>query len=343
MRKPIPLLAVLACMIQAGSASAAEPAPSAPTAAPGAPDEDARDITQPVEPVGADITPDEKLRFEDDKPPKRPWEVGAAINVHRLARQNDLAGAARNKQVNYLDIFGSYDITPNDSVMLQWGFYERFMADNGETGFRTDDILLSYTRRFALPYEIGLKITPSFTIPISFASRKASTITDARLLAKVDRKFGDFDLAFGTYGVYSLSRYRSMEGGAANSHYSAAVYLNGEYNVPFHRPLSTGLYVRTGYSWQHDVRNSEDNPLPYRQPVDDPQFDGQPVQQTYGGQLYARYDFPELFDAKTDFTVGYGMGSPVLGYTSINHDGVSRLYLGWRHTSQFYMTLSARY
>jgi hypothetical protein len=77
--------------------------------------------------------------------------------------------------------------------------------------------------------------------------------------------------------------------------------------------------------------------------VQDPQFNGQPVQQAYGGEVFLRYSPPPFARIHTDISAAYAQGDPTLGYTSILHDGVSHIYPFWRQTSEFYFTIAARY
>ncbi len=69
----------------------------------------------------------------------------------------------------------------------------------------------------------------------------------------------------------------------------------------------------------------------------------QPMQQSYGGEVYIRYAFPNLMGAKTDLTVAVANGDPTLGYGSTLHDGVEHIYGAFRQTAEFYAVFGARY
>jgi hypothetical protein len=68
------------------------------------------------------------------------------------------------------------------------------------------------------------------------------------------------------------------------------------------------------------------------------------MSQSYGGELFARWEFPSYQGLASDLTLSYGEGDPTLGYTSVLHDGVRNPYFGFnRHVSEVYLALSARY
>ena len=71
--------------------------------------------------------------------------VGVGAEYHRLFIQNDLEGAAANKNLMVYSAYVEVDPTPNDRIKLRSFLYERFLADPGETGLRTDDLILQYT------------------------------------------------------------------------------------------------------------------------------------------------------------------------------------------------------
>jgi hypothetical protein len=283
---------------------------------------------------------------EGQGPPKK-WEVGAAAQTHRLLRQedlNNLGAVGRNKNLLYYYVYGSYDFTPKDSVTIQYGLYQRFLADGGETGFRSDDVVGTYARSFDLPAKINMNLSGSLSIPTSWYAQRASIITEPRLGASFDRAFGDLNIGFRTYFTYTIARYKTLDNGAsANNKFSWSQWLDFEYTMPFHRNLSAGVMFFNGYVWLYDVGHDVNTPnQQYYGAVADASID-QPMQQSYGGHIYGRYSLPALAGVKTSVTLGLGQGSPVMGYTSINHDGVRQVYGFWRQTSQVWLGLAARY
>jgi hypothetical protein len=52
---------------------------------------------------------------------------------------------------------------------------------------------------------------------------------------------------------------------------------------------------------------------------------------------------PTLMGFKPDVTLAYAMGDPTVGYSSVLHDGVGHVYLGYRQNSEVYLSLAVRY
>ena len=270
---------------------------------------------------------------------KKKWELYAVFETHRLVRQNDLGGDAPNKTFNFFYVYPHYDITDRDRVSLRAGFYERFVADQGETGLRFDDLVFAYTRFIPLPAEFMLRITGSLTAPTSFGSKLAGIVTVPRLGARIDRQFGRVTALLIGYGEYYVAKYRTAVGGNPNPQWHTATVADVEYRVPVIEKLSLGLSASTGWTWYYGVDSTNAGPT-----VGDSQFSKQPVQQSYGAEVYARYDLPDWEGLRSDITLSYGQGDPTLGYTSVLHDGARHLYYGFnRHVSEVYLALAARY
>src|SRR4051794_13740857 len=130
------------------------------------------------------------------------WQIYGVFETHRLVRQSDLGGDAPNKTFNFGYLYPSYDITPRDRVSIRAGFYQRFVADQGETGIRLDDTVFAYTRFIPLPEEIMLRVGGWVTAPTSFDSKKAGIVTVPRLLLRADKYFGRVGVKAITYGEY---------------------------------------------------------------------------------------------------------------------------------------------
>lgn len=291
---------------------------------------------------GTGLSPD---RIEDAKKDVKPWEIGASWETHRLIRQEDLNGAGSSKVFNLVFFSARYDITDKDRVSVSWGLFQRFLADDGETGFRGTDITLAYTRLVPLPEKLTLRITPSTTIPVSFYSQKASNITSPGLSLTLSRKFGDLNIDARLSAGAFIDHYASAEGGSPNAKYRAGGSLTAEYSMPFHRALSLGAAINDGYYWYYNPQNSGCQASVACQQgfVQDPQFSGQTMQQTYGGEIFVRYLLPSIMGFKSDATVAVANGDPSLGYASALHDGVVHPYLAYRQTAEVYGALSLRY
>jgi hypothetical protein len=267
------------------------------------------------------------------------WQIYGVFETHRLVRQSDLGGDAPNKTFNFMYLYPSYDITPKDRVSIRAGFYQRFLADQGETGLRLDDTVFAYTRFVPLPEEIMLRLGGWVTAPTSFDSKLAGIITVPRLSLRLDKFFGRVGVKAITYGEYYVAKYRTAAGGSPNPQTHYAALLEAEYRIPYIEKLFMGASIATGYTWYYGVDSPNAGPT-----VGDTQFTRQPVQQSYGGEIFARYEFPKWEGLMTDLTLAYAQGDPTLGYTSALHDGARHLYYGFnRHVSEVYAALSARY
>jgi hypothetical protein len=285
-------------------------------------------------------------------PSKKMWEVGISSEYHRLFIQNDLEGAAANKNLLVHAAYVEVDPTPHDKIRLRGFLYERFLSDPGESGVRSDDLILQYTHVQPLPYDMTLKPGGWVTFPTSFSSQKASSITSPRLYVALDKALGNWvHIEPRVSGDYYIVRYGSVENGSTpNTQWRAGVGLNAEVQMPFHPQLSIGADAGTAYYWYYRARAAQagnSNPS-FPGTVQDSTYKEQPVQQTYGFEAYARYDLsryrPEAAtDLHWDFTMSLANGDPAIGYSSAIHDGSLAVYWGFRTTSQVYAVLAARY
>lgn len=285
-------------------------------------------------------------------PAKKMWEVGISSEFHRLFVQNDLEGAAANKNLLVHAAYVEVDPTPADRIRLRGFLYERFLADPGETGFRSDDLILQYTHVQHLPYDLTLKPGAWITFPTSFTSQKASSITSPRIYVALDKALGNWvHIEPRTSADYYIVHYGTVENGATpNAQARYGIGINAEVQMPFHPALSIGADAGTAYYWYYKARASQagtNNPS-FPGTVQDSTFKDQPVQQTYGFEAYARYDLsryrPEkATDFHWDFTAAVANGDPAIGYSSAIHDGSLAVYWGFRTTAQVYAVLAARY
>ena len=306
--------------------------------------------------VGSTTTPRDQSDASGDvvarDPSKKIWEVGISSEYHRLFIQNDLEGAAANKNLMVYAASVEVDPTPKDRIRLRGFLYERFLADPGETGVRSDDLILSYTRYQPLPYEMTLKPGAWLTAPTSFTSQKASLITAPRLYVALDKAFGKWvHVEPRVSGDFYWVRYGTVDQGATpNTEARFGMGINAEVTMPFHPQLTIGADAGTAYyAYYHAIASQAGGGNPsFPGTVTDPNYVNQPVQQTYGFEVYARYDFsrfrPERAqDLHWDLTVSAANGDPAIGYASAIHDGSLAVYWGFRQTAQAYAVLAARY
>jgi hypothetical protein len=258
--------------------------------------------------------------------------------------QEDLAGSPKLFQL--IGVSGRYLITDHDTVSIFGGATEGFIADSGESGVRANDISLQYSHVFELPEKFRLRTAAGATLPISYYSRLAGNYTTPSLTVGLSRRFGDLSVSASVRGAYFFDQYRESgaqdsgsPGGSANTQFVAGGLLTAEYDVPFHRPLSFGLSLSDTYYWYY-------NPdVPCGPPGSPSACSGgtsgahQPMQQSYGGELFVRYVMPEIGGVKTDFTVAFGNSNP----NFVLHDGIVHPYFLYRDTAEVYFALGGRY
>lgn len=282
---------------------------------------------------------------------KRWWQVGSVFETHRLIRQDDLGGAARSKALNYVSLYAGIRPTPKDQIRVTGGFTQRFLADGGETGIRADDISLNYNHLFTLPGDVMVRPQVGNSFPISFESRLSGFITIPRASVLVMRNFLDNNL--NVYwrggGSYYFSKYKTALGrGSANPIANLSTSIGANYSMPFHNNLQVG--ANFGFAWwfNHEVEHGNDPTLaqqnpqnPGLQPTKDPQFAGQPMQQTYGGEVYIGYQLPNLLDTQSNLQLALSQGEATAN--NVIHDGNTNVYWAFRRSAQVYLALQVQY
>lgn len=268
------------------------------------------------------------------------WEVGGAWESHALLTQTDLEGAGSQRYFHYFYLYAFADLTARNRISVRGGAYERFLADQGESGWRLSDVSISYTRRIDLPWELELRLRGTITLPTSYSSQKITgQISAPTLTLLLDRKFGKYlSVDLRVFGTYYWNQYTTAAGGNPNSIVSFGGLLSAEFEMPFHPALSVGGELYTEYYLFYDANGATQYGT-----VTDSQFPTQPLQQIYGGELFARYTFPHFYGVKADLSVAYAQGDPSMGYTSINHDGLAHVYPYWRLNSEVYGVLTLAY
>jgi hypothetical protein len=289
---------------------------------------------------------------------EKSWEVGATFETHRLLRQDyNLEGTGDLKVFNVLFAVAKYSFSDYDTVLISGGGYEYFLADQGESGFRAADLSLAYSRLFLLPAKFRLHATVGATIPISYDSQLATNITSPSLSLSLARRFGDLAVEARITGRAFIDRCNtsgpigtscdqsggaSDVGGLPNVKYSAGGAISAEYDMPFYRPLSAGAALTDSYAWYYNVGDAPGGTT-FDGATSNPTTDGQPMQQSYGGEIFVRYVMPDISGFRSDLTVALANGDPSLGYPSVLHDGVVHPYLLYYNSAEVYAALSARY
>lgn len=296
-----------------------------------------------------------------DHAKQKPWEVAATYELHRLIRQEDLGGNGANKVFQLFGVSAKYLLTGHDILTLFGGATEGYLADSGETGARAQDISLQYAHIFELPQKLKLRAAASVTAPVSYFSQLASNITTPSVSGSLSRRFGNLALSATVRGAFFWDRYTSAAAlgdgstgassytgsGDANTKYVLGGLLSAEYDMPFHRPLSVGIALSDSYYWYYNVGQPPLNQGPQSAcgmpscgaTYNATQGPGQPWQQSYGGEIFARYVLPDLGGFKSDLTVALGNSNP----NFVLHDGIVHPYLLYRDTAEVYVALGGRY
>jgi hypothetical protein len=274
----------------------------------------------------------------------KPWEVGASWETHRMIRQDDLEGFGAQKVFNVFGLYARYDLTEHDRIGVRDFFQQEFIADQGETGLRSGDVTVTYTRTVPLPRQFTFSATGALSAPTSFESQKSSLITAPTVILQLDKRIGKYvGLSARAVGGVFLSKYAEAEGGQPNAKWRLSGTLEAEVTMPFHEPLSVGADIATGYVWLYNVQSGAPGVVGNGVTQDSQFPNGQPIQQSYGGELFVRYLLPNLAGIKSDISLALADGDPSLGYNSVLHDGVSQYYLFFRQTAEVYGTINLRY
>jgi hypothetical protein len=280
-----------------------------------------------------------------EKIEEKAWEVGGSFEAHHLVIQED-TNSARYKQFNVAGLYAQYDLSQYDRVRVRWFVDEYFLADQGETGFRLDDIFLQYARRVPLPHQFTLRLSVQTSIPTSFQSTLTSEITSPGFTISLEKKVGRYiDLNGHGGGTYLIDNYATALGGAQNAMANLNFGGGVDITMPFHEPLSIGFDGGTGYTWfyQPNTVHDPNTSVQANGTTADPQFSSQPISQTYFGEIYLRYILPTVFGVRSDVLVAYADGDPTIGSISVLHEGVGHFYGFFRDSSEVYAALSAAY
>ena len=267
----------------------------------------------------------------------------------------DSMGQARDKAVlhGYLHAFA--DITRNNRVSARIGFTQRFLADANESGARFDDIIVSYTRLVPLPWKLKFRIVASLALPTSYKSLKIyntyiSPTGTLRLSRRFEGKAGALELDFRLFAGGSFQKYNTDAGGNPNSRADFGGIISLEYEFWFLRSLSIGVDAYNDYVWYYDTGSAADPNMTRPIATADGTFRHQPVQQEWGGEVFVRYAAPKFAGIHVELTFAYFHGDPLLGYASVNNDGVARVFPSraalsseWGQSSGFYGALDVSY
>jgi hypothetical protein len=298
--------------------------------------------------------------------PGKNWQVSGAVEYHHLL-QSDFApgmavggppdpGNGLNQNVVYYDVSGYWEPTPLDRIWAEWAFVQRFMKNSGEdtcpsTG--PDDGIVAYRRTVPLPWGATMRVQPRVDVGLSCESIQYESLFAApRLGVSLERDFGPVNVSLETHGYWYIVKYTSYGGpsgnGLAGGLPTPEASLHGVLRVfvtmPFYKPLSAGVLATAAATWYHQVQGTNASVQQFGT-TSDPFVSDQPFQNTYGGEIFARYTFPTVNGVGSDLEVAYAAGDPsVTGYQSLLHDnGRASFDLFYRSVSEVFTALTVRY
>src|SRR5262249_51195466 len=156
------------------------------------------------------------------------------------------------------------------------GFYQRALADDGETGVRADDLVVSYTRLVPLPKAFDLRVGGSLSFPTSFISQKMSLIVAPTVSLQVDRTTWKwFWMSLRAFGRGYATRYTTAAGGNPNPGGEIGGLLSSEITMPFHKALVIGWDAFIAYEFYQNVTRVNDPNSQFFGIVQDPQYASQ--------------------------------------------------------------------
>jgi hypothetical protein len=254
------------------------------------------------------------------------WDVAATFETHGLLWKTN-TGCGKCKLFDYGTASVGLNLTRNDRLRVRMGVFQWLLADEGESGFRGTDLNLSYRHVFHLPWELSLRATAAVSFPTGFYSQKAGLYVAPSLSAVLSKTWRGLTVEASTFGLYNAMKANATEGGNANTWALVSVTLEIAYAFWFHPALELGVDGYTGWT-AHYFK---------------PQNQEQPVQQSYGGEVYLRYTFPPLGGAHFDLTAALADGDPTLGYLSRNIDGFTHFFINHYSTFEAYGAINLRY
>ncbi len=300
----------------------------------------------------ADVTPetvDRNIGSEDPNKGKTlltRFHAELGWEMHGLLVKNNLVGNGAETLFNYFYGNVTYDLTTNDKLSLTAGFERYALTDpNEDSGFRADDIVLAYNHHLALPWAVGMDLTGSLLAPTSFASYKEGLITSPRLKVGLEKVFFKYiTVNPRVFGEYYWQKYTTIQGGSTPNPIGRVGFaLSVSAELPQHRPLSAGVNLYTGYVWSYAPNGAPPIGDPNYGIENNPIYKTQPAQQSYGAEVYIRYDAKPIYGFSPSAQVAYAQGDPTAGYTSLLVDGVSRMFLYYPEASQVYGSFSVKY
>jgi hypothetical protein len=238
----------------------------------------------------------------------------------------------------YWQLFARPDVKPLPRLLpklktfVQLGFTQKFVAEQGETGFLFQDMApgATYTHKLEVPLFPGYKRDLAFLhrlyfyLPTSRASINQELYLAPRYFSRVSLAPIDklsLQLDFDTQYRFHRLPYRKGPGAPLNTRYVIGGVLRGEYTffaLPKWGELTAGLQGETAWSLRYSSSDGHDSPT----------SDQAPWFQSYGWATYVNYSPITSFI----FEVTLNHGGQVL------RDGIVNTFLGNRDETELQFT-----
>ena len=297
---------------------ATRPAPAKPAAAQPA-------AAQPASGQGGNEQSNAILGTESSQSTEgKNWSINALFETHWLVIRDN---QPKNDVYSFMYLLGSYDITKKDRIALRLDATQRYLVDQGESGFLMGETRLYYSRAFDFKLfgqQFDGRGSFYFTFPTSKLTQKEGNISKPTVVISVSK-----ELPFGLTLVakpdsrYNWCKYAELEGGGANVRWNVGYDLLAIYQLPGPAWLhSASVGVGWGQEWFDKYPSREGY--------------SQPWNWQYYWDLFLGYEVLTK-PIGLDFYLSLSSGKSVL------EDGVFRFYWTNRHETEMYFSIFARY
>lgn len=339
---PAPAVEAPGPAVEAPSPAVEAPAPAAEAPAPAAEAPPPAPAKEPAPPVAASAEKDKEKEKDPQKAQlvrnigesgasdDRHWFVSASLELRMLAISDE---DPANDRLMVYAIRGGYGLLPGLSLFGALSLNQRFVAEEGESGFLFNDLqlALNYNQTLKVPlpalgdHDLSLTHRAGFYLPTSRRSQANDIYLVPELLERarinlVDRLYFGVDLI----GRYQISQYAEGAGPGAPplTQLLMAGSLAVEYNVLESERfgfVTVGADLSSIYRLRYAARDSSEQVR---------------WKQSYGWSLYGVYA-PYPFLA---FTALLYTGDDV-----VRADGARRIEFLDRDSSQLIFNITARY
>jgi hypothetical protein len=265
-----------------------------------------------------------------EAPPKKKWSVNASSQYRQLAVSDP---DPANDRVLLWTLGGSVEAFPGGKVFARFGLQERFVAEQGESGwkFRDSALGLSYNTPISLgnERELGLGHKLTFTLPTSRASSKQDLYfaTGYSLTASYEIVHG-LSLAVIPDARHRWHQYAERAGydGVMNIQWEVGLHAGLDWTfLESERFGSLTVGASTGSGWQRKYASRDDH--------ESSTADAAVWQQSYDWEAHLGYDpIPHL-----------SLGASLEHGGSVLRDGIVNTFFVHRDETELVFSLSGNY